>query len=142
MLGRSFHTWWRSTDYPVYPQQRRRQHPNLERLICAAISNRRFAAELVQAPARALAQSEVGRRLSAAERRLVLSISAAEDIYDFAGRLHALATETHTTDSETQLFNHTRPSLSRYDMPQPMIKSMDFKCTPRVFFPLFTAPFR
>ena len=67
----------------------KRRHAELERLICAAISNQRFAAQLVATPALALETSEHGRQLSPAERALVLSIRGATDIHDFAARLHA-----------------------------------------------------
>ena len=65
-----------------------RRYPELERLICAAVSNQGFAKQLVAAPDVALERSEYGRHLSAAERALVASVSGATDIYDFAARLH------------------------------------------------------
>ena len=67
-----------------------RRHAELERLVCAAVSNPKFARQLVTAPGPALEQSEYARRLSAAECALVASIDGAEDIHDFAARLHAL----------------------------------------------------
>ena len=70
-----------------------RRHPELERLICAAICNTSFAALLLNNPESALAQSEVGQRLSPAERTMVLAIDGAANIYDYAGRLHALAVQ-------------------------------------------------
>jgi hypothetical protein len=66
-----------------------RRHPELERLICAAMSNQRFATQLVAAPRAALEHSEHGRQLTPAEWALVTSIDGASDIYDFAARLHA-----------------------------------------------------
>ena len=66
-----------------------RRHPELERLVCAAVSNPRFATQLLAAPAVALEHSEHGRQLSAAEWAMVTSIDGATDIYDFAARLHA-----------------------------------------------------
>lgn len=65
------------------------RHPELERLICAAVSNQRFATDLLTTPEQALAHSEHGARLTASERALVISIADARDIYDFAARLHA-----------------------------------------------------
>lgn len=65
-----------------------RRYPELERLICAAVSNQRFATDLVAAPADALDKSGHGRTLSPAERALVISINGATDIHDFAARLH------------------------------------------------------
>ncbi len=67
----------------------RPRHPELERLICAAVSNQRFASQLVATPELALRHSEHGQQLSAAEWALVTSISGATDIYDFAAQLHA-----------------------------------------------------
>jgi hypothetical protein len=67
-----------------------RRYPELERLICAAICNTRFATMLLTTPERALAYSEIGQRLSPDERALVLSIRDAPDIYEYAGRLHRL----------------------------------------------------
>jgi hypothetical protein len=66
-----------------------RRHPELERLICAAVSNHRFATQLIAAPATALEHFEGARLLSPAERALVTSVNGATDIYDFAARLHA-----------------------------------------------------
>jgi hypothetical protein len=68
-----------------------RRHPELERLICAAICSTSFATLLLSNPEGALAQSEVGQRLSADERDMVLAVRHAANIYDYAGRLHALA---------------------------------------------------
>lgn len=94
-----------ATAFAETPKPRRRDyHPNLERLICAAVSNARLAELLIQAPMRALAQYEVGRFLTAAERRLVSKINDAQDIYEFAGRLHALVTALHRMDTEHQVF--------------------------------------
>ena len=70
-----------------------RRHPELERLICAAICNSRFATLLLNSPQDALEQCEVGQRLTAAERSMVLAIVDAANIYDYAGRLHALAAQ-------------------------------------------------
>jgi hypothetical protein len=66
-----------------------RRHPELERLICAAISNEHFATQLVTTPELALTRSEYCRNLSPAERALVASVNGAADIYDFAARLLA-----------------------------------------------------
>lgn len=70
---------------------RPRRHPELERLICAAVIDARFAAVLLSDPARALRESGIGAKLSADERTLVLSIDGACDIHDFAGRLYDAA---------------------------------------------------
>jgi len=66
-----------------------RRHPELERLICAAVSNQGFAKQLISAPAVALERSTYGCRLTPTEWELVTSVSGATDIYDFAARLHA-----------------------------------------------------
>jgi hypothetical protein len=65
------------------------RYPELERLICAAVSNQQIAAQLISAPELALEQFGLGRNLSPAERALVVSITGADDIYEFAARLHA-----------------------------------------------------
>ena len=72
---------------------RARRHPELERLICAAVCNARFASLLITSPEQALALSECGKRLSIDERRMVLSIRDADDIYDFAGRLYTVVAQ-------------------------------------------------
>jgi len=71
------------------------RHPALERLICAAVSNDRFATQLVAAPETALRHSEHGRQLSPAEWAMVTSIDDATDIYEFAARLHARVQKPH-----------------------------------------------
>jgi hypothetical protein len=71
------------------------RHAELERLVCAAVSNPRFATQLLAAPEIALERSEYARRLSAAERALVVSIAGAADIYEFAARLHARVRQCH-----------------------------------------------
>lgn len=68
-----------------------RHHPELERLICAALSNQRFAKQLLVSPEDALALWDHRYQLSPAERAMVTSINGAADIYDFAARLHAKA---------------------------------------------------
>lgn len=67
-----------------------RRHPELERLICAAMSNHRFASQLLVAPEDALALWDKTCQLSPDERAMVASISGAVDIYEFAARLHAM----------------------------------------------------
>jgi hypothetical protein len=67
----------------------KRRHVELERLVCAAVSNPRFATQLLKAPGPAIEGSELARHLSADERALVASINDATDIYDFAAQLHA-----------------------------------------------------
>ncbi len=66
----------------------RRRHVELERLVCAAVSNQRFARQLLAEPELALEHSENGLQLSPSERALVMSINDAIDIHDFAARLH------------------------------------------------------
>ena len=73
----------------------RPRHPELERLICAAVSNQSFASQLVATPELALRHSEYGRQLSPAEWALVTSISGASDIHDFAAQLHARVQQRH-----------------------------------------------
>ena len=68
---------------------RPRRYPELERLICRAVSEERFARQLVTEPAIALAELDHGSRLSPVEREMVTSIIGATDIYEFAARLHA-----------------------------------------------------
>lgn len=68
---------------------RERRHPELERLICAAVSNERFGTQLIAAPAEAIDRLGYGKALSPSERDLVVSITDAADIYEFAARLHA-----------------------------------------------------
>ena len=77
--------------FPCYNLRvgRERRHPELERLICAAVSNERFATQLIAAPAEAIERLGYGKALSPSERDLVVSITDAADIYDFAARLHA-----------------------------------------------------
>lgn len=65
------------------------RHPELERLICAAVSNQKIAALLVAEPAHAIKHVGQRFRLSPHEQALVASIVDADDIYDFAARLHA-----------------------------------------------------
>lgn len=72
----------------ITPLQRRQHFPELERLISRAVTNERFAAQLVSAPATALAQSEYGERLSATEHAMVVSITGAGDLHQFAAQLH------------------------------------------------------
>ena len=72
-----------------------RRHPELERLICAAVSNQRFANQLITAPEMALRHSEHGRQLTPAEWAIVTSIDGATDIYEFAARLHARVQQPH-----------------------------------------------
>jgi hypothetical protein len=71
------------------------RHAELERLVCAAVSNPRFARQLLASPELAVERSEYARRLSAAERALVASIAGAQDIHEFAARLHARVKQAH-----------------------------------------------
>ena len=66
-----------------------RRHTELERLVCAAMSNPHFATQLLAAPAVALKLFEHGHQLSADEWAAVVSINGATDIHDFAAQLHA-----------------------------------------------------
>jgi hypothetical protein len=67
-----------------------RRYPELERLVCAAISNTQFAAQLLVAPEAALSLLEYEPKLSPTERELVVnSTNGAADIHDFAARLYA-----------------------------------------------------
>lgn len=99
MLDLGYHNQWRNSECAVDLRRRPLHHPNLERLICAAVSSARFGALLVGAPAQALAQFQVGRCLTTVERRLVLAISDAADVAEFAGRLHASVIEMHSTET-------------------------------------------
>lgn len=65
------------------------RYPELERLICVALSNQRFAAQLLKDPSIALKRSWGGRQLSPDEQALVIKSAGADDIYDFAARLLA-----------------------------------------------------
>jgi hypothetical protein len=68
----------------------RERFPELERMICAVAGNDRLATQLLIDPHAALALLEQSNvRLSASERALVVSITGATDIYDFATRLYA-----------------------------------------------------
>lgn len=89
MLQQSQTTEWHSVNQSKPSQRRKDRHPALERLVCAAISNAQLADALLQTPALALQRFEVGRKLSALECRLVLGITDASDIHEFAGRLLA-----------------------------------------------------
>jgi len=67
-----------------------RRYPELERLVCAAVSNKHFAAHLLVAPEAALNLQGYGPKLSPTERELVVnSTNGAADIHDFAARLYA-----------------------------------------------------
>jgi hypothetical protein len=67
-----------------------RSYPGLERLICAALADSDFAAQLLTDPQVALDNPHPSVLLSVAERELALRISGATDIYDFAARLHTV----------------------------------------------------
>lgn len=86
---------WLGSNQATTSVQRERRHPALERFVCAAISSAPLADVLLCNPALALRRYEVGRNLSDFERRLVLSITDAGDIYEFAGRLHAVVRQAH-----------------------------------------------
>lgn len=101
MLQEHQATEWQSFSHPIASTQRKNRHPALERLVCAAVCDPQLAALLLLVPTVALQRYEVGRSLSNAERRLVLSITDASDIHDFAGRLHAMASQVHRPEGST-----------------------------------------
>jgi hypothetical protein len=72
----------------------------LERLICAAVGNRHFAAQLLNAPEMALSAWQRRHPLSVEEKVLVASITGAADIYDFAARLYASVTRGHEYEDQ------------------------------------------
>jgi len=89
-------------------------------MICAVAGNDRLAKQLVIDPIAALALLEQGNvRLSARERALVISITDATDIYDFATRLHAkvhqpLESSNQKEQSHAQRLTHSaRSRLAR-----------------------------
>jgi hypothetical protein len=84
-------------DQAKTPVRREHRHPNLERLVCAALSNTQLAETLLCRPELALRKYEVGRALTDSERRMVLSVTGAGDIYEFAGHLHAVVCRWHAT---------------------------------------------
>jgi hypothetical protein len=67
----------------------RPRYPELERLICLAVSNKSIADDLLLAPERALDRIGAYCRLSPVERALVTSINGADDIHEFAAQLYA-----------------------------------------------------
>jgi len=67
--------------------QRSNSYPELNRLICRAISNPKFANKLIVAPEAVLTSGE--HKLSPSEEALVRSIRA-RDIYDFAAQLYLM----------------------------------------------------
>jgi len=81
---------WPNSGQSSTPARRGNRYPGLERLVCAAVCNTQLAESLLTTPALALRRYEVGRSLSSVERRLVLSVGAASDIAEFAGRLQAV----------------------------------------------------
>ena len=95
----------------------REHYPGLERMICAVAGNDRLAKQLVIDPIAALALLEQSNvRLSARERALVISITDATDIYDFATRLHAKVHQPYEPPSQKEPSHaprHTHPSRSR-----------------------------
>lgn len=66
-----------------------RRYPGLEQLMSAALADPSFAAQLIDDPAAAVEHVPAGVQLSTAERSLVMSVTSAADIHDFAARLHA-----------------------------------------------------
>ena len=70
------------------PREASRRFPELQQLMCVALSDPSFAVQLLSNPTTALAQTAPTVELSAVERALVTSITGAVDIHDFAARLH------------------------------------------------------
>lgn len=68
-----------------------RRYPGLEQLICLALANPDFAAQLLSDPATTLAYIPSSIRLSQIEYYLATSVTDATDIHDFAARLHTKA---------------------------------------------------
>jgi hypothetical protein len=66
-----------------------RAYPGLERLIVAALADPSFAATLLADPLTAVEHASSILQLTHHERDLVVSITGATDIHDFAARLHA-----------------------------------------------------
>jgi hypothetical protein len=98
----------------------REHYPGLERMICAVAGNDRLATQLLIDPIAALALLEQSNvRLSARERALVVSITDATDIYDFATRLHAKVHQPHESLGQkeqshaSRLTHATRSRLAR-----------------------------
>lgn len=65
-----------------------RRYPGLEQLMCLALADVNFAADLLIDPPTALEHLPHAVELTAVEHDLAASISGATDIYDFAARLH------------------------------------------------------
>src|SRR5262245_53096508 len=83
---------------------RREHYPGLERMICAVAGNDRLATQLLIDPIAALASLEQSNvRLSAKERALVVSITDASDIYDFATQLYRKVHPPHEPSSQKEL---------------------------------------
>ena len=86
----------------------RLSHPELEGLICAAISNRRIASLLLTNPEAALVQLEQRDvQLSPTERAMVTSITGAADIHEFAAQLHAKVQQRMEVPSQRLYSNPT-----------------------------------
>lgn len=76
------------------PEQAPR-YPGLERLICLALADPQFAAQLLADPADAMQRSERMLRLSHEEYALAITITGAGDVPDFAARLYTLIRRSH-----------------------------------------------
>jgi hypothetical protein len=67
----------------------------LERLICLALADPEFAAQLLANPADAVQRSARMLRLSNEEHALVTTVTGARDVPDFAARLYTLIRHSH-----------------------------------------------
>jgi hypothetical protein len=76
------------------PEQAPR-YPGLERLICLALADPEFAAQLLADPADAVQRSARMLRLSHEEHTLAITITGAGDIPDFAARLYRRIRRSH-----------------------------------------------
>ena len=96
-----------------------RRYPELERLVCAAVSNTGFAAQLLVAPEAALSLLEYGLKLSPTERELVVnSTNGAADIHDFAARLYAeIQQPWHACSEETEGTGERKELTSEPEVP-------------------------
>jgi hypothetical protein len=72
----------------VSDQAVRGRYPELQRLISNAVCDERFAAALIADPAAALSYSGYATRLSGAEQNLLASVRGAQNLAEFAARLH------------------------------------------------------
>jgi|SRR3954467_500969 hypothetical protein len=76
-------------DEPIQNLISAQNYPGLEQLLCLAISDSSFAEQLLADPAQVVKQPPTSIQLSPIEQELVASITAANDIHDFAALLWA-----------------------------------------------------